>query len=97
MAAPFALLLLFGKSLTPSAKSFGTSLKGIRLNYQVEHEIFSWNCSVAEAPCAMHHFWCGGTFPGYGKSLLKYYVDDLPPVIVPLGPGHGMGSQTDDN
>ena len=42
--------------------------------------------------------WSGGTFPGYARSRVRYYVDgDIVPVGIPLGPGHGMGYRTDDN
>jgi hypothetical protein len=72
--------------------SFGTALKGIRLAHGRETELFTHDCTPDEAPCAMNHFWCGGTFPHYLDTRLRYYVDGDEPVVVPLGLAHGMSS-----
>ena len=72
--------------------SFGTALKGIRLAHGRETELFAHNCTPDEAPCAMNHFWCGGTFPHYLDTRVRYYVDGGEPVVVPLGLAHGMAN-----
>jgi hypothetical protein len=95
------LALLYFLDNTSASRSFGDALKGIHLPCQREVTIFHRNCSWDEAPCAMHHFWSGGTFPGYPQTRVRYYVDgehDSPSVSIPIGLGHGLGPSTwDDN
>ena len=77
-----------------AAQSFGVSLKGIHLDFQKETTVFTRSCNVHERPCAMHHWWSGGTFPGYAKTRVRYYIDsDRLPLELPLGLAHGMSSE----
>jgi hypothetical protein len=75
-------------------QSFGTALKGIHLPHGRERVLYSRACAPHEAPCAMSHFWCGGTFPHYLDTRLRYYVDgeQQRPLVIPLGLAHGMGN-----
>ena len=47
----------------------------------------------------MQHWWSGGTFPGYAKTRVKYYVDGerVNPLNLPLGLAHGQDDVTEDN
>ena len=80
-----------------SAQSFGVSLKGIHLGFQREVSVYNRECGPGEGVCALHHWWSGGTFAGYTTSRVRYYVDDLEPVDLPLGLAHGMSTQMEDN
>ena len=99
----FSLLLLLSPALLVppalGAQTFGTSLKGIRLHHQVEQSVYTRTCAAAEAPCALQHWWSGGTFAGYAATRVRYYVDGAPsgPVDMPLGLAHGQGDETEDN
>lgn len=81
------------------AQSFGAALKGIHLRYQQESLVFTRECAQDETPCAMHHWWSGGTFDGYLTSRVRYYVDgrEVADVDIPLGLGHGMSPNTSDD
>ena len=50
---------------------------------------------------ALQHWWSGGTFPGYAKTRVKYYVDgeDMNSTVLnlPLGLAHGQDDVTQDN
>ena len=80
-------------------RTFGTSLKGIRLYHGRETTVFSRGCTPSEAPCAMQHWWSGGSFPGYLSTRVRYYVDGTASAVdVPLGLAHGMAPDVaDDN
>lgn len=82
-----------------ASRSFGVSLKGVRLHHGVEQTVFQHVCTEAEAPCALQHWWSGGTFPGYLETRVRYYIDaEAAPVDMPLGPAHGMAPDAaDDN
>lgn len=50
---------------------------------------------------ALQHWWSGGTFPGYAKTRVKYYVDgedtNSTALNLPLGLAHGQDDVTQDN
>ena len=84
--------------LAGAAQTFGTSLKGVWLHHGVEQVVYTRGCAAAEAPCAMQHWWSGGTFAGYPETVVRYYVDGAAaPVEMPLGLAHGQGDETEDN
>lgn len=73
-----------------AGQSFGTALKGIHLPCQVERSVYTRDCAANEAPCAMQHWWSGGTFVNYTGTRVRYYVDGaFVPVNIPLGLGTG--------
>ena len=81
------------------SRTFGTSLKGAHFRCQVEMPVFQRECAPEETPCAMQHYWSGGTFAGYGNTIVRYYVDNVSkPVSMPLGLAHGLANGSwDDN
>ena len=73
-----------------AGQSFGTALKGWHAPCQTEKPVFERDCAPGERPCAMQHWWSGGTFVNYTGTRVRYYVDDAPvPVDIPLGLGTG--------
>jgi hypothetical protein len=73
-----------------AGQSFGTALKGADLPCQSERTVFTRACAPNEQPCAMQHWWSGGTFVNYTGTRVRYYVDGgLIPVNIPLGLGTG--------
>ena len=75
---------------TFASTTFGTSLKGARLRCGEETPVFSRACAADESPCAMHHWWSGGSFAGYSATRVRYHVDNASTVELPLGPAHGL-------
>lgn len=63
--------------------------------FDKELEVFQHTCDKSEwnpdSVCVMNHFWCGGGWPGYENSRLRYYVDgeEKASVDIPFGLGHG--------
>jgi hypothetical protein len=83
-----------------TARSFGVSLKGIRLPCGHEQVVYTRNCTADEAPCTMQHWWSGGTFAGYTRTRVIYHIDEgkAPTVNLPIGPAHGFSPDSmDDN
>ena len=74
-----------------AALSFGHSIKGQAFTCKKETTVFSYSCPIA--PCAMQHWWSGGNFDGYTKTIIRYYVDDeySEPLNIPIGAAHGGG------
>jgi len=90
-------MLAFHAAAVPASNSFGISLKGTRLPCGKEVLVFSYACPTSESPCAMHHYWSGGSFAGYAATRIRYYYDGSM-LSLPLGPAHGMSpTSMDDN
>jgi len=90
-------MLAFHAAAVPASNSFGVSLKGTRLPCGKEVLVFSYACPTSESPCAMHHYWSGGSFAGYAATRIRYYYDGSM-LSLPLGPAHGMSpTSMDDN
>lgn len=90
---------IYCTTFAAASQTFGVSLKGVRLHHGVEQQVYFRNCSKEEAPCAMQHWWSGGTFPGYALTRVRYYVDGQSedPLDLPLGLAHGQADHTEDN
>lgn len=87
-------------STTALGKSFGVSHKGWHMRCRQEYTAFTRNCTADEAPCAMQHYWSGGTFAGYTETRVRYYVDgaQVAATDIPLGLAHGMSAtRMEDN
>ena len=69
-------------------RTFGTAYKGWYkpcLNssgqqnlwpFSTELDVFEHQCgSKGGSVCVMKHLWCGGVWPGYADSRIRYYVD----------------------
>ena len=85
------LLSLLRLATAYAALSFGHSIKGQAFTCKKETTVFSYSCPIA--PCAMQHWWSGGNFDGYTKTIIRYYVDDdeSEPLNIPIGAAHGGG------
>ena len=62
--------------------------------FDTELTVFEHDCDAtvgADSICVMSHFWCGGNWPGYENSRLRYYVDGeaTASVDIPIGLGNG--------
>jgi len=79
------------------SRSFGVSLKGVSLHCGVDRILYSRACLASEQPCAMHHWWSGGSFEGYASTRITYRVDNgtAPTVSMQLGPAHGSSPGND--
>jgi hypothetical protein len=64
-----------------------------------ELDVFEHQCSSgAGSVCVMKHLWCGGVWPGYADSRIRYYIDGeaVASVDFPLGLGHGSSMLEDE-
>lgn len=81
-------------------RTFGVSLKQRQLDGRKfptgqEVDVFNHTCQVmATEPqvCIMQHFWAGGSFGGYERSIVRYYVDGEGDASVAIPFGLGLGS-----
>eukprot|EP00041_Stephanoeca_diplocostata_P002496 m.27447 g.27447 ORF g.27447 m.27447 type:complete len:342 (-) comp13422_c0_seq3:179-1204(-) len=110
--ATFLLLILHnavGQGNAIAGESFGVAHKSCLTNpdgkcipWVMDRETVVFEHTVKEGTLQtgnmMRHFWCGGNWPGYENSRLRYYVDDEPTASVdfPFGLGHGSNMMDDD-
>ena len=70
-------------------RTFGTSLKGIRLYHGRETTVFSRGCTPSEAPCAMQHWWSGGSFRIHASADPLTFEGGFAATWRNGEPGHG--------
>lgn len=89
-----ALLSLVSSADVLGKSTFGMSFKTYKdgKNWPTQQEISVFNHSCEASVCSMHHFWAGGSFPGYEDSTLRYYVDGESEASVVIPFALGLGS-----